>query len=203
MFFQSINDTLYKNQPFRISVFLPTDAKGVEKYKSEIVTIKGTSEQMRLELNTVNRLMLGFHVIVDKNNYKELKMFFSSKLFVNLNNAFEVCTEWMTSKNFDYLFKKNTDGEIYGIGEVPPYAPAIYKTATEFIRFQPAVVRDLTGTKCEGVRAETQEGPFYQWTCTEFLIVSQVVRQFIAHHYQITLQLLNLGVNIYNTMKPK
>jgi len=206
MFFKTISDTLYRNRMFRISVFMPTDNSIYKDRKYEIVSVHGNDNNLRLSLNTCARLNIGFHVASrpdEEGNVKEDKIFIPTPIFASLSDAFTVCCTWLTSKGFDYLFKKDKDGNIYGLGEPPPYLPGVYKVNNEYLRFYPAVVNDMNGVKCEGVRIESHLGPFYQFTCTEFLNIAYIVQNFIANQYQITLQLLNLGVGILNTMKLK
>jgi len=201
MFFKSISDTLYKNLPFRVSLFFPTDSKTYGKTSYEPIVVEGSGDDRRLRLDTFNRLKLGFHVLIDRDTGKENKIYFPPSHFFSISDALSVCNTWLTSKNFDYLFKKDMDKNLYGIGEPPPYIPGVYRNADEYIRFYPAVVPDMNGVKCEGIRIESHFGPFYQFTCTEFLNVSFIVKNFITNHYQISIQLLNLGVNMMGLMK--
>jgi hypothetical protein len=201
MFFQNITDILYKNSPFRITIFFPTDQRTFGRSTYEPIVVEGNNDNLRLRLDTYGRLKLGFHVMTDRETGKENKIFFSPLSFFSISDALSICNSWLTSKHFDYLFQKDKEKNIYAIGEPPPYLPAVYKSVDEYIRFYPAVVPDISGVKCEGIRIESHFGPFYQFTCTEFLNISSIIQNFIANQYAITIQLLNLGVNMIGLMK--
>ena len=200
--FKTINDVLYKSNNFKvvITLFGNNDPSTDTKFKrSDIIKIykDKNSNDDSVYLDTYNRSILGFCTIkpqTEEGYQKGESIYFSQKSFYDLIIALNICIEWMRSKNFKYLFDITSEGVVKGLGGTPPYHPIVFKNQSEFIRFYPAIVRDLNGVNYEGISIRSQKSYLTQFTCMEFFTFASSVKNYISNLYCNNLQLLNIGL---------
>lgn len=206
--FKSINDTLFKTNNFKIviSLFGEDSFSNESKYKrSQIVKLvegRNPNEKRSIYLDTYGRSILGFcsFSIDNEGLHNKESIYFSQRSFYDLDISLSVCMEWLRSKNFKYLFDINSEGVVKGLGcSPPPYHPAVYKNQSEFIRFFPAVVRDINGINYEGISIRSQKGALAQFTCMEFFTLASATKNYISNLYSNNLQLLSLGLQLTKT----
>jgi len=200
---KSISDVLYKNNNFKVTVTIFGDDSKSEisdnssssnsKFKrSELIKVKNDT----IYLDTFNRTIIGFLVFKkDEEGFQKPSdsIYFSQKSFVDLFNAMNICSEWLRSKNFKYLFDVDSDGKVKGLGGDPPYCPAVFKNYNEYIRFHPAVVKDYNGVSYEGISIKTQRGHFNQFTCVDFLYMASSIKAYMNNIYIANMQLISLA----------
>lgn len=203
MSFNYITDVLYRNHNFKLSVILFGDnsTKDNSKYKDKkIISALRNENSCKIFLNTFNKTFLSLETIppniVESKPVKGEKILFPQTCFNDLDQALSLCVEWLKSKQYKYLFNVDGSGNVKGLGTAPPYHPAVYKSASEYIRFAPAVVRSFDGNLYEGISLRSNKGVFTSFTCTDFFTLSSITRNFMFNSYNNTLQLLSLGVNI-------
>lgn len=202
---KSVNDVLYKSYNFKIQLMMFVDDTGSpqnDKFKrNKIVNVsqsRNPNEHPSVYFDTYARALIGFCATsFDTNNKPTLgdHVYFSQKSFYEIDMALNVCTEWLRSKNFKHLFDVDKEGVVVGLGAAAPYNPSVYKNQSEFIRFFPAVVKDINGIKYEGVSIKSHKGALAQFTCGEFLAMASCVKSYILNMYGNNLLLLNSALN--------
>lgn len=204
--FRSINDILYRNYNFKVTLTLMGESKDGSdnsKFKrSELIKVyksKNPNIGDSIYLDTFSRSIIGFCTILpgtSENFQKGESFYISQKSFYELSIALNICTDWLRSSNYKYLFDTDQNGNVKGLGSPPPYHPSIHKNQSEYIRFYPAVVKDLNGVKYEGIAIRSQKSALVQMTCADFLIMANNIKNYLVNSYGNNINLINMSLNI-------
>lgn len=201
--FKTISDTLYKTSNFKITLLMFGKESNLSKYKKNpIINVKRyqDNKDISIYLDTYSKTLLGFCTIppqtTDEKNLHGESIYFSQRSFYDLDMALSVCLDWLKLKHYKYLYNISSDGKVKGLGESPPYYPSVYKNQSEFIRFIPAVVRDINGVLYEGIGIRSHRGALIQFTCMEFFTMASSVKNYIVNSYSNNLQLLKFGLDL-------
>lgn len=212
--FKSITDVIFKSNNFKINVLLfikNLDNNNSKFKRNDMIKIvnKNQNDLPSLYMDTYNKSAIGFCTIPpNTSEYQGTSIvgeniYFSQKYFYEIDSALSICLEWLKSKHYKYLFDITSDGIVKGIGSPPPFYPAIYKNQNDYIRFYPAVVRDLNNVLNEGIGIKSNKNALAKFTCTEFFNLSLSVKNYISNCYNNNLQLLNFGMNLIKFKQQK
>jgi hypothetical protein len=158
-------------------------------------------KKLHINLNTYSKKYLSFQ----SSSFDEEERQFTkgpgfpipTKLFGELDVALDIVKGWLKLKEYDYLFNKNGDGNIVGLGGPPPFKPGIFRDDNRFLRFAPAIVKnEQTGVVSEGVSISTNSGPIVRMDCANFLTLYTQLKSYLSNCYGDTLQLVNLATNL-------
>ena len=212
--FKSVSDVLFKSYNFKVILTMFIDDTGSPvtepKYKrSSYINIgepRNPNEMKSVYFDTYSRALIGFCEISyseDKKSSTGRSVYFSQRTFHEIEDAIDICLTWLKSKNFKYLYNLNSSGAVIGLGGPAPYNPVIYKNNSEFIRFFPAVVKDMNGVNYEGISVRDTRGSLTQFTCSEFLSFASAIKSYLRNSYGNNLTLMNTAMTFYMASKLK
>jgi hypothetical protein len=123
-------------------------------------------------------------------------VYIQPQFFHTLLRSLKEVERWLKDREFASLFTVDTDGNTVGLSNMNVFS--VVKMKNKYLMFKPAVIYDEFNTAYQGVQLKSDAGIIGNLTSEEFLSFLLIMTNTVNNFQTISLELLNIWLNIIN-----